>query len=180
MIGYKLSLGNIIAYHMIHVVELKSVPLPYAEVITLLLKAHHVSIRNDFREVSSEQINSTTLKQMKIFKGPDGVWFFKSHTSGASSSCGNTNEEDEIQEELDAAATAAGYGAGQDHDDVPIGPQASAFQFTEEHYNMMQARLDSLTVSVDELRGASNARFDHFDISLTELSSSFNTMALNQ
>ena len=45
---------------------------------------------------------------------------------------------------------------------------------------MMQARLDSLTGTVDELRGAANACFDHFDARLTELSSSFNTMALNQ
>ena len=44
----------------------------------------------------------------------------------------------------------------------------------------MQARLDSLTGTVDELRGAAKTRFDHFDAHLTELSSSFNTMALNQ
>ena len=45
---------------------------------------------------------------------------------------------------------------------------------------MMQAHLDSLTGTVDELRGATNTHFDHFDARLTELSSFFNTIALNQ
>ena len=45
---------------------------------------------------------------------------------------------------------------------------------------MMQACLDSLTGSVDDLRSAANTQFDDFDARLTELSSSFNTMALNQ
>ena len=73
MTGRKLSLGNIIALHITHVVELKSAPLPYGEVITLLLKTHRVPIQNEFKEVSLDQINSMTLKQMKIFRGSDGV-----------------------------------------------------------------------------------------------------------
>ena len=45
---------------------------------------------------------------------------------------------------------------------------------------MMQAHLDSVTGTVDEIRSAANTRFDHFDVRLTGLSSSFNIMALNQ
>ena len=110
-----------------------------------------------------DQINSTTLKQMTIFKGLDGAWLFKSPISGASSSRRNKNDEDKVQDELEATAAAAGYRAGQDHDEVPVGPRASAFRLTEEHYTMMQDRLDSLTASVDELRGAYSTHFDHFD-----------------
>ena len=88
------------------------------------------------------------------------------------------DDEDEIEAELEAAV---GYRLGQDHDADPSGPQTGTFRFPEEHYNMMQARLDSLTGTVDELCGASNTHFAHFDARLTELSSSsFNTMALSQ
>ena len=95
-------------------------------------------------------MNATTLHQMHIVKGSDGQWSFISPKNQGSSSRGHDDDEDEIEAEL---AATAGYRPGQDHDEDPVGPQMSAFRFTEEHYNMMQARLDSLTGTVNELRG---------------------------
>ena len=80
---------------------------------------------------------------------------------------------------MDVAAATAKNLASQDHDEVPVGPQVSVFRFTEEHYTMMQARLDYLTASVDEFHEAYNTRLDHFNGRLTKLFSSFNTMMFN-
>ena len=160
--------------------EKKRAALPYGAAITRLLRAHRVPLANEAQVTKVSAMNATTLHQMHIVKGSDGQWSFISPKTQGSSSRGRDDDEDDIEAELDAATAAAGYRPGQDHDEDPVGPQTSAFRFTEEHYNMMQARLDSLTGAVDEFRGAANTRFDHFDARLTELSSSFNTMALNQ
>ena len=182
MLKRRLSLGFIIGNFMMVAKEKKRAALPYGAVITRLLRAHHVPLQNEAQITKVSTMNATTLHQMHIVKGPDGQWSFISLKNQGSSSRAHDDDEDEIEVELDtdAAAAAAGYRPGQDHDADPSGPQTGTFRFTEEHYNMMQARLDSLTGTVDELRSAANTRFDHFDARLTELSSSFNTMALNQ
>ena len=168
MLKRRLSLGFIIGNFMMVAKEKKRAALPYGAVITRLLRAHRVPLQNEAQITKVSTMNATTLHQMHIYKGPDGPWSLIFPKNQGSSSRAYDDNEDEIKAELD---TAAGYRPGQDHDADPSGTQSGTFRFTEEHYNMMQSRLDLLTGTVDELHGATNTRFDHFDARLIELSS---------
>ncbi|KAL2465389.1 berberine bridge enzyme-like 13 [Abeliophyllum distichum] len=91
---------------------------------------------------STDTINISILKRMKIFKD-DGQWIAKSN--GFDDESGPSTLPFEGDEEMD-----------EDEDEPPPRPRSqrpssSTSSFTEDHFNLLNGRIDSLTSSMEGL-----------------------------
>ncbi|KAL2512942.1 Uncharacterized protein Adt_18542 [Abeliophyllum distichum] len=119
--------------------------LPYGMILTKIFQHFEVPVRDSvaFLPKETDTINTLTLKRMKIFK-EDGQWVAK--TKGFDDESGPSTLPFKC-EELDV-----------DEDEPPPRPQSqrsssSSSGFTEDHFNLLNGRIDLLTSSVeDDLR----------------------------
>ncbi|KAL2479592.1 Uncharacterized protein Adt_32558 [Abeliophyllum distichum] len=118
--------------------------LPYGMILTKVFEHFGVSIHESVALLrkATDTINISTLKRMKIFK-EDGQWVAKSKRFDDES--GPSTLAFEGGEEMD-----------EDEDVPPPRPRSqrpSSFTsgFTEDHFNLFNGRIDSLTSSVDGL-----------------------------
>ncbi|KAL2541819.1 Uncharacterized protein Adt_02797 [Abeliophyllum distichum] len=121
--------------------------LPYEMILTKVFQHFKVSFRDSVALLSkvTNTINTTTLKRMKIFK-EDGQWIVKS--KGFDDDSGPFTLPFEGGEEID-----------EDEDNPLPRPRShrpssstSDFIFTEDHYNILNSRIDSLSCTVEGLR----------------------------
>ncbi|KAL2456499.1 Uncharacterized protein Adt_46765 [Abeliophyllum distichum] len=97
----------------------------------------------------TDTINISTLKRMKIFK-EDGQWVAKSKRFDDES--GPSTLSFEGGEEMD-----------EDEDEPPPRPRSnrptsstSGFTFTDDHYNLLNGRIDSLASTVESVQSLLN------------------------
>ncbi|KAL2525892.1 Uncharacterized protein Adt_10946 [Abeliophyllum distichum] len=117
--------------------------LPYDMILTKIFQDFEVPVRDlvALLPKATNTINTFTLKRMKIFK-EDGKWMAK--TKGFDDESGPSTllfEGEEIY---------------VDEDEPPPRPRSqqpssSSSDFTEDHFNLLNGRIDSLTSSVEGL-----------------------------
>ncbi|KAL2532118.1 Uncharacterized protein Adt_05469 [Abeliophyllum distichum] len=126
--------------------------LPYRMILTKKFQHFEVSFRDSVVLLlkATDTINTTTLKRMKIIKN-DGQWVAQSKRFDDES--GPSTLPFEGGEEMD-----------EDEDDPPPRPRShrpssstSGFTFTEDHYNILNGWIDSLTSTVEGLRNSMDA-----------------------
>ncbi|KAL2492051.1 Uncharacterized protein Adt_27679 [Abeliophyllum distichum] len=113
-------------------------------ILTKVFEHFGVSIHDSFVLIPkvTDTINISTIKRMKIFK-EDGQWIAKS--KGFDDESGPSTLPFEGGEEMD-----------EDEDEPPPRPRSnrptsstSGFTFTEDHYNLLNGRIDSLASMVE-------------------------------
>ncbi|KAL2469984.1 Uncharacterized protein Adt_38120 [Abeliophyllum distichum] len=125
--------------------------LPYRMILTKLFQHFQISFRDSVSVLPKaiDTINALTLKRMKIFK-ENGQWVAKSK---------------EFDDELGPSTLPfEGEDIHDDKDAPPPSPprprshrpssSTSDFTFTEDHYNLLNGRIDSLASTVDGLQHA--------------------------
>lgn len=160
LVGQRLDFPTIVIGHMkiIHS-STRVKTLPYDMLLTKILKHFEIPF-NDEVFISlrpTDVINIHTLKRMKIVK-ERGQWVAR--TKGFDPDSGPSTLPFEGDDEEDEEA-------GHGHDeDIPLpptpphdfpgsrAPQTSdSFTFTEDHYNFLNRRIESLTSSINGLGG---------------------------
>ncbi|KAL2455965.1 Uncharacterized protein Adt_47007 [Abeliophyllum distichum] len=121
----------------------KAKALPYGMILTKIFQHFDVPIRDwvALLPKATDTINTLTFKRMKIFK-EDGQWVAKS--KGFDDESGPSTLPFE-GEEMDV-----------DEDEPPPRPRSqrpsfSTSGFTEDHFNLLNGQIDSLTSSVEGL-----------------------------
>ncbi|KAL2462307.1 Uncharacterized protein Adt_45727 [Abeliophyllum distichum] len=123
--------------------------LLYGMILTKVFEHFGVFVHDSVALFSkaTDTINISTLKRMKIFK-EDGQWIAKS--KGFDNESGPSTLPFEDGEEMD-----------EDEDEPPSRPRSnrpssstSDFTFTEDHYNMLNGRIDSLTSTAEGLHNS--------------------------
>ncbi|KAL2481967.1 Uncharacterized protein Adt_34933 [Abeliophyllum distichum] len=141
----KLDFSYIMIQHMNSVLSgTRPKALPYGMILTKVFEHFGVSVHDSVALLpkATDTINIFTLKHMKIFK-EDGQWVAKS--KGFDDESGPSTLPFEGGEKMD-----------EDEDEPPSRPRSqrpssSTFGFTEDHFNLLNGRIDSLTSSVEGL-----------------------------
>ncbi|KAL2479597.1 Uncharacterized protein Adt_32563 [Abeliophyllum distichum] len=145
LLGRKLDFHYIMSLHMNCVLSsTRPKALPYSMILTKVFEHFGISIHDSVALLrkATDTINISTLKRMKIFK-EDDHWVAKSKRFDDES--GPSTLPFEGGEEMD------------EDEDVPPPrprsqrPSSSTSDFTEDHFNLLNGRIDSLTSSVDRL-----------------------------
>ncbi|KAL2506539.1 Uncharacterized protein Adt_22160 [Abeliophyllum distichum] len=145
LLGQKLDFSYIMIQYMNSVLSsTRRKTLPYGMILTKDFDHFGVSIHDSVALLpkAPDTINISTFKCMKIFK-EDGQWVVKS--KGFDDESGPSTLPFEGGEEMD------------EDEDVPSPrprsqrPSSSTSSFTENHFNLLNGRIDSLTWSVDGL-----------------------------
>ncbi|KAL2519148.1 Uncharacterized protein Adt_15395 [Abeliophyllum distichum] len=145
LLRQKLDFPYIMIQHMNSVLSgTRPKALPYGMILTKVFEHFGISVHDSVALLpkATNTINISTLKRMKIFK-EDGQWVAKS--KGFDDESGPSTLPFEGGEEMD------------EDEDVPLlRPRSqrlssSTSGFTEEHFNLLNGRIDLLTSSVDGL-----------------------------
>ncbi|KAL2475802.1 Uncharacterized protein Adt_36538 [Abeliophyllum distichum] len=147
--GSKLDFSYIMIQHMSCVLRgTRAKALPYGMILTKIFQHFEVLVRDSIALLpkATDTINIPTLKRMKIFK-EDGQWVAK--TKGFDDESGPSTLPFE-GEELDV-----------DEDEPPPRlrsqwPSSSSSGFTNDHFNLLNGRIDSLTSSVEGLHNTAD------------------------
>ncbi|KAL2525720.1 Uncharacterized protein Adt_10774 [Abeliophyllum distichum] len=122
--------------------------LPYGMILNKIFQHFEVPVRDlvVLLPKATDTINILTLKRMKIFK-EDGQWVAK--TKGFDDESGPSTLPFEGKE------------VDVDEDEPPLRPRSqrpssSSFGFTEDHFNLLNGRIDSLTSSVEGLHNTTD------------------------
>ncbi|KAL2527221.1 Uncharacterized protein Adt_12275 [Abeliophyllum distichum] len=122
--------------------------LSYGMILTKMFQHFEVPVRDSASLLPKaiDAINTLTLKQMKIFK-EDGQWM--ENTKGFNDESGPSTLPFE-GEEIDV-----------DEDEPPPRPRSQnpssfSYGFTEDHFNLLNGRIDSLTSSVEGLHNTAD------------------------
>ncbi|KAL2454735.1 Uncharacterized protein Adt_47766 [Abeliophyllum distichum] len=142
--GRKLDFSYIMIQHMSCVLSgNRAKALPYGMILTKIFQHFEVFVHDSvfLRPKATDTINTLTLKRMKIFK-EDRQWVVK--TKGFDDESGPSTILFK-GEEIDV-----------DEDEPPPRPRSqrpssSSSGFTEDHFNLLNSRIDSLTSSVEGL-----------------------------
>ncbi|KAL2466597.1 Uncharacterized protein Adt_42448 [Abeliophyllum distichum] len=145
LFGRKLDFPYIMIQHMNYILSgTRPKALPYGMILTKIFEHFGISFHDSVALIpkATDTINIATLKCMKIFK-EDGQWVAKSMGFDDESSLSTLPFEG--GEEMD-----------EDGDEPPPRPRSqrpssSTSGFTEDHFNLLNRRIDSLTSSVDGL-----------------------------
>ncbi|KAL2525845.1 Uncharacterized protein Adt_10899 [Abeliophyllum distichum] len=119
--------------------------LPYGMILTKIFQHFEASFRDSVALLpkATDTINTLTLKRMKFFK-EDGQWVEKSK--------GFDNES-----RPSTLSFEGGEKIDDDEDEPPKRPRSqrlsssSTSRFTEDHFNLINGRINPLTSSVDDL-----------------------------
>ncbi|KAL2491811.1 Uncharacterized protein Adt_27439 [Abeliophyllum distichum] len=145
LIGQKLDFSYVMLHHMDLVLSgTRTKALPYGMIFTKKFQYFEISFRDSVSILpkATDTINTSTLKCMKIFK-EDGQWVAKSN--GFDDESGPSTLSFEDGKEMD-----------DDEDEPPPRPRSqrpssSTSEFTKDHFNLLNGRIDSLTSSVEGL-----------------------------
>ncbi|KAL2513211.1 Uncharacterized protein Adt_18811 [Abeliophyllum distichum] len=145
LLGQKLDFPYIIIQHMNSVLSgTRPKALPYGMILTKVFEHFGVSVHDSIALLpkATDTINISTLKRMKIFK-EDGQWVAKSKR---------------FDDELGPSTLPfeGGEKMDEDEDEPPPRPRSqrpssSTFDLTEDHFNLLNGQIDSLTSSVEGL-----------------------------
>ncbi|KAL2526908.1 Uncharacterized protein Adt_11962 [Abeliophyllum distichum] len=144
----KLDFPYIMLQHMNSVLSgTRPKALPYSMILTKIFEHFGVSVHDSVALLpkATDTINISTLKCMKIFK-EDGQWVSKS--KGFDDESGPSTLPFEGGEKMD-----------KNEDEPPPRPRSnrptsstSSFTFTEDHYNLLNHQIDSLTSTVESMQ----------------------------
>ncbi|KAL2517623.1 Uncharacterized protein Adt_13870 [Abeliophyllum distichum] len=147
LLGRKIDFSYIMMQHMSCVLSsTRPKALPYGMILTKKFQHFEISFRDsvDVLPKATDTINVLTLKRMKIFK-ENGQWVAKSK-----------GFDDEL-----GPSTLPFKGEDMDPDEEapPLSPprprshrpSSSTFGFNEDHFNLLNGRIDSITSIVDGL-----------------------------
>ncbi|KAL2487088.1 Uncharacterized protein Adt_31844 [Abeliophyllum distichum] len=125
--------------------------LPYGMILTKFFEHFGVSVLNTvaFLPKAINTINTLTLKRMKIFK-ENGQWVAKS--KGFDDESGPSTLPFE-GEDMDADEDASPPPPPRPHSHQLL---SSTSDFNEDHFNLLNGRIDSLTTTVDGLQHTVN------------------------
>ncbi|KAL2491619.1 Uncharacterized protein Adt_27247 [Abeliophyllum distichum] len=123
--------------------------LPYGMILTKIFQHHQVSFHDEvvISLKPTDTINILTLKQMKIFK-ENGQWVAKSKGFDDESGPSTLPFEGEDMD-ADEDAPPPSPPRPRSHQ-----PSSSTSGFNEDHFNLLNGRIDSLTSTVDGLQHA--------------------------
>ncbi|KAL2492581.1 Uncharacterized protein Adt_28209 [Abeliophyllum distichum] len=147
ILGRKLDFPYIMIQHMNSFLSgTRPKTLPYGMILTKVFEHFGVSVHDSvvLLPKDTDTINISTLKRMKIFK-EDGQWVAKSKRFDDESGLFTLPFEDGVEMDED------------EDEDEPLlrphsqRPSSSTFSFTEDHFNLLNGRIDSLTSSVEGL-----------------------------
>ncbi|KAL2491256.1 Uncharacterized protein Adt_26884 [Abeliophyllum distichum] len=150
LLGRKLDFPYIMLQHMNFVLSgTRPKALPYGMFLTKVFEHFGVSVHDSvvLLPKATDTINISILKCMKIFK-KDGQWVAKS--KGFDDESSPSTLPFEGGEEMD-----------EDEDEPPPRPRpqrpsSSSSGFTEDHFNLLNGRIDSLTSSVEGLHNTAD------------------------
>ncbi|KAL2474456.1 Uncharacterized protein Adt_35192 [Abeliophyllum distichum] len=148
LVGRKLNCSYIMLHHMntVHHGH-RPMALPYRMILTKIFQHHQISFRDEvvISPKPIDTINIRTLRRIKIIK-KDGQWVAQS--KGFDDESGPSTLPFESGEEMD-----------EDEDEPPPRPSSqrpssssSDFTFTEDHYNLLNGRIDSLNSTVESMQ----------------------------
>ncbi|KAL2466744.1 Uncharacterized protein Adt_42595 [Abeliophyllum distichum] len=152
LLGRKLDFPYIMIQHMNSVLSgTRPKALPYDMILTKVFDHFGVSVLNTIALVpkATDTINTLTLKRMKIFK-ENGQWVAKSKGFDDESGPSMLPFEGEDMD-ADEDAPPPSPPRPRSHQ-----PSSSTSGFNEDHFNLLNGRIDSLTSTVDGMQLAVN------------------------
>ncbi|KAL2513131.1 Uncharacterized protein Adt_18731 [Abeliophyllum distichum] len=152
LLGRKLEFRYIMIQHMNYVLSgTRPKALPYGIILTKIFEHFGVSFHDSVALLpkATDTINTLSLKRMKFFK-ENGQWVAKSKGFDDESGPSTLPFEDEDMD-ADEDAPPSSPPRPRSHR-----PSSSTSSFTEDHFNLLNGRIDLLTSSVDGLHHTAN------------------------
>ncbi|KAL2486124.1 Uncharacterized protein Adt_30880 [Abeliophyllum distichum] len=149
LVGRKLDFPYIMLHHMntVHRGH-RHMALPYGMILTKIFQHHQISFCDEvvFFAKPTDTIDIRTLRRMKIIE-KDGQWVAQS--KGFDDESGPSTLPFEGGEDMDEDVPPPSPPRPRSHQ-----PSSSTSGFNEDHFNLLNGRIDSLTSTVDGLQHA--------------------------